>query len=143
MVLTRKCKLNPYALQSIKSENVGEVFGRVQDPSSIVICNSINVYIVIIATCKEPRKPKESWAAGRAIISSAGGRALGGTMVPIWILEQSQSYMSVAEVPEWSPPPLASPWGRGAGEEHGLRSQILVGILAHHLLAIYLGQCPL
>ena len=78
MVLTRKCKLNPYALQSIKSENVGEVFGRVQGPSSIVICNSANVCIVVIATCKEPRKPKESWAAGRAVISSAGGRARGG-----------------------------------------------------------------
>ena len=70
------------------------------------------------------------------------GPGAGGTVFPIWILEQSQSSMSVAEVPEWSPPPLASPCGRGAGEEHGLRSQILVGILAHHLLAIHLGQCP-
>lgn len=110
MVLTRKCKLNPYDLQSIKSEDVGEVFGRVQGPSSIVICSSINVCILIIAISKEPRKPRASWAAGKAIIRSAGGRALGGTMAPIWVLEQSQSHVLVAEMSEQSPPASLSPW---------------------------------
>lgn len=94
MVLTRKCKLNPYALQSIKSENVGEVFGRVQGPSSIVICNNINICILIIAICKEPRKPKASWAAGRAVVCSTGGRALGA----LWLLS---GFWSTARVTRW------------------------------------------
>lgn len=58
MVLTRKCKLNPYALQSIKSENVGKVFGRVQGPSSIVICNSVNVILSLLPPVKSQGNPR-------------------------------------------------------------------------------------
>lgn len=65
-------------------------------------------------------------------------------MAPIWVLEQSQSHVSGWLRCLSAPTSLTSvPMGMRSRREAWAQENDLVGILAHHLLAVHLGQFPL